>query len=645
MPDANAARSGSFTPTVEQSAILEHRPGRHARLLAGPGTGKSATLVALLTDLLSGPTPPRVRLLTFTRAATAELAQKASMHPATAALRPSTMHSFALAVLMQNQGAGELPFPLRIADDLEDEDIVLKSLARRIGARVGKVKDCIKEMAANWESLRADEDPSISPDERSRFLGAWHEHRRTLGYTLLQELPYALNHALANHPDLRGVAYDLLIVDEYQDLNACDLSVLQRIAERGCSIIGAGDDDQSIYSGRKADPAGIRNFLADYAGAADYPLSVTQRCGRRIIDWATGVIEGDLDRPPGRPRLTSRADAPEGEVALLSFRDNDAEARGVAKAVAGLVSEGIAPEEILVLLRSDHNGSFSGPIKTYLAERGVPCADPGYVARVLAMEENRALLTLLRLMCNRNDSLAWATVLHLTDGVGSTFFDHIYERARALGRGFGETLLSERAAQFQGAPRAPASRAAGAIDRVLSQLDSHAIPDEKPANGWGAWIIELIREPGMPQASPELRVMLSDLDTMAENDVDLARFLGQMRPLARDRALALGAGVRIMTMGGSKGLTARAAIVVGAEEGVVPRPGRDPSEERRLLYVAMTRAKEQVLVTWARRRTGPTARAGAQQVVTPRTYSTFLQGTPVSSEDGPAYLHRRWGRD
>ena len=110
-----------FEPTPEQSTILAHDPGQHARVLAGPGTGKSATLVALVDQLLSSTEAPRVRLLTFTRAATGELAKKVSAHPAAAAERPSTIHSFAISVLVRNPGAGDLPEPLRIADDWEYE--------------------------------------------------------------------------------------------------------------------------------------------------------------------------------------------------------------------------------------------------------------------------------------------------------------------------------------------------------------------------------------------------------------------------------------------------------------------------------------------------------------------------------------------
>ena len=143
-----------YVPTDEQQAILAHDPERHARVLAGPGTGKSATLVALVDHLLAGnPAPPRIKLLTFTRAATAELAKKVSDHPAAAAERPSTIHSFSISVLLRNPGTGDFPQPLRIADKWEEKQIVRPTLARRIDVRVTRLDNLIREMAANWEFL------------------------------------------------------------------------------------------------------------------------------------------------------------------------------------------------------------------------------------------------------------------------------------------------------------------------------------------------------------------------------------------------------------------------------------------------------------------------------------------------------------
>jgi superfamily I DNA/RNA helicase len=95
-----------FNPTPEQEVILNHDPDRHARVLAGPGTGKSATIVALIDKLITREPSSRIKLLTFTRAATGELARKVSAHPAVAAERPSTIHFFAISVLLRNPGAG-----------------------------------------------------------------------------------------------------------------------------------------------------------------------------------------------------------------------------------------------------------------------------------------------------------------------------------------------------------------------------------------------------------------------------------------------------------------------------------------------------------------------------------------------------------
>jgi len=632
-----------FVPTPEQEAILGHDPNTHARVLAGPGTGKSATLVALVNQLLTGVPAPRVKLLTFTRAATAELAKKVSEHPAAAAERPSTIHSFAISILLRNPGTGGFPEPLRIADDWEDDNVVRPTLARRIGVRKDRLDNLFREMAANWESLRPDENPRVEAAERARFLGGWNEHREVYGYTLLAELPYALRNALNNHPDLDGVDYELLIVDEYQDLNACDLDVLRLIAARGCSIIGAGDDDQSIYSFRRAAPEGIRRFLDDYPEAGDYHLSVTQRCGSRIIEWATSVIEGDPGRPAGRPRLSSAEGSPPGEVALLAFAGETSEADGIARIVERLVNmEHIPASEILVLLRGDHNGTFSGPIKQHLAEFGVPFSDTGTVERILGEENNKKMIEILRLLVNRTDSLAWASLLKLADGIGDTFVDYVYEHARTNRLQFGRALLDLYAGNFPNGPAGSSGRARTLIEHILRWLETHHVPDATPDEGWGGWIIETAGDDTLPAPSAELATLLRSIDEIAETDQELGRYLGQINPLGKDITLAESPGVRIMTMGGSKGLTVQAAVIGALEDGIVPRPDGDLAEERRLLYVAMTRAKRFLYGTWARRRRGPTARAGRARVAARRLPSNFLEGGPVASQDGSDFIRRRW---
>lgn len=149
-------------------------------------------------------------------------------------------------------------------------------------------------------------------------------------------------------------------------------------------------------------------------------------------------------------------------------------------------------------------------------------------------------------------------------------------------------------------------------------------------------------ESGAPPLTLGLQELLGKLDEVVERSVSLGSYLSQIAPLGKDIAQTEAAGVRIMTMMGSKGLTVEATIVAGVENGIVPRPDVDLGEERRLLYVAMTRSKQFLYCTWVKRRSGPTARSGAPSTGL-RRFSPFLESGPVASQDGRAYMGARWG--
>lgn len=628
----------TFTPTDEQQLIIEHDPSHHARVLAGPGTGKSSTMIELIDHLLQENNSLRVRMLTFTRATTAELADKLAV-VSEQAEQPSTIHSFAISILLRNPGCGGLPDPLRIPDSWEFANVVRPRLAARTGVGLRRLDKLVHEMASNWESLEDTYDQEITEAERARFLGSWNEHRRVFGYTLLQELPYALHKALQNHDDLDGIDFDFLIVDEYQDLNACDLAVIRQLSEQsGCVVIGTGDDDQSIYSWRNAAPAGIRRFLGDYPSAEDYSLSIPLRCGSKIIRWANYVIQGDPDRPADRTVLHPKQGCPEGEVALLHFPGNVTEAEGVANIVSMLLEKGLAPSDIFILTRTDNNGAFSKPIRAQLEELEIPCSDPSQIIELLTQTNNRTLLEYLRLLINKEDSIAWESLLVLKPGVGPSFYEYIYERAKTQGRTFACELLIAYEEEFPDAPNS-AAKVKALIDDVLLWVNETEVPDERPEEGWGTWITALVEaHDTLPALDEEFQRLLSTIDENAQDEEQkLERYLGQIEPLGKDIAQAHSDGVRIMTMGGSKGLTVRATIIAGIEDDICPRPNCDLSEERRILYVAMTRAKEYLFCTWSKRRRGQTARAGSPSMDR-RCVSHFLDGGPVQSQDGSEYL-------
>lgn len=174
---------------------------------------------------------------------------------------------------------------------------------------------------------------------------------------------------------------------------------------------------------------------------------------------------------------------------------------------------------------------------------------------------------------------------------------------------------------------------------TLTWLDAHPLPNQIPEQGWAAWIAETFGEGAAVTISNELSQLLTEVDDKIEDTDDLGRYLGQIWPLAKDDALAKSNGVRVMTLASSKGLTVEASILCGLETGLIPMEGADQAEERRLLYVGMTRAKTILYGTWARMRRGPTARAGRGQVNERRRACIFLDNGPVRSVDSAPLLH------
>ncbi len=581
-------------------------------------------------------------MLTFTRATAAELAKKALDDVESDPVSTSTIHSFAISVLLANEGSSNLPKPLRIADDWETDNIVYPNIAKRSGLRVRRIPKLVREMSSNWEHLDVKLDPEISQQERDAFLGAWNEDRRLFGYTLLSELPFALLNALKQHDDLVGIDYNILVVDEYQDLNACDLQVLAEIAKSGCAIMAVGDDDQSIYSFRNAHPAGIRNFDCDYDGACDYELTFGLRCGVNLLEWAKEVIARDPSREV-KTDMSAAPGLPEGDVGLLGFGNNNQELFGIRDLVLALIDrEGVKPEEILVLFRSDPKGAFSSLIVDALQAAGVEVGDADRVTRILAEETNRVLLEMARLCVDREDSLAWASLMKLKSGIGRGFFDYVLEAARNRNRRFGVTLLSLHENGYPDGPRS--KREAGEyVDSILTWIDAQDVPEGEDVE-WGKWMIGMAAGLTVGHPSEELADLLIQIDSIDKGTRSLSQFVGQIEPRGKDLMRASDHGVRLMTMGAAKGLTVKAALLVGLENELIPHAKGLYDEECRLLYVGMTRATEYLYGTWARRRTGRTARVGTPSVSERRSLTEFLDGTSVQPVDGDQFLKSKGWR-
>lgn len=187
--------------TEEQKNIFHHDPCKHACVLAGPGTGKSSTIISYISQIKELYPNKKVKLLTFTRAANLELTSKI-LESCDETVESSTVHSFAISTLLSNPGTSGLPEPLRIADTWESKNLVRTDLARRLRLRVRMIDTLITLMSASWQSLEEAHDDSISPGMKARFMGFWDEHRNIFGYSLLPELPFRLKAAIEGNPEL-----------------------------------------------------------------------------------------------------------------------------------------------------------------------------------------------------------------------------------------------------------------------------------------------------------------------------------------------------------------------------------------------------------------------------------------------------------
>lgn len=624
--------------------------GTHARLLAGPGTGKTLTLTRHICFLIEERNVERERIcaLTFTRAAAHELRRRVESEVGRGKVpRISTLHSFALRQLLRNSNRLTfLPQPLRVADDWEERHIILEDLKALLNlGRIDEARRLLNELSADWQRLTADQADWDKRFPNPAFLGAWREHRGIYGYVLRAELVYQLKRALEQYGDfsLDGPPRYLLL-DEYQDLNRCDLAVVKAIADRGAEVYAAGDDDQSIYGFRMAHPEGIRRFPQDYPGARELSLTVCKRCDREILDLGLFVARQDFRRI-NKP-LRAEDGHTGAEIAILRFRDQNEEAQGVADLCRHLINDrGLQPHHILILLRSDHNGAFSSVLRQVLDAHGVPLGIATADTNPLNAPAGRQVLAFLRLLANHTDHLAWRTLLKLrNNGVGPGAVNAAYELARARNAKFAEALQTIcDDPSLAGRHGARIRTEVEAIRAILGDLSSLLSADED--NGAEIDLTEMIGQIVRRLVDDEVQreaiqhqFWLAIQAAERKSISDLVRALEVSR---EDLEQEIDEGkVNILTMHKAKGLTAEAVVIVAAEDEYVPgrAQGDAADDERRLLYVSLTRAKHHLFITYCDRRTGAQRNTGRTAGQPRRSLTRFLRDGPIAPQEGSTYV-------
>lgn len=380
------------------------------RVVAGPGTGKTFALMRRVARLIQedGISPRGILVCTFTRTAAADLQTELSKLgiEGVERVRKGTLHSLCFSLLKRSEVldiTGRHPRPL-----LQFEERFLQEDLKGGHAGVRAVAKKIRTFNAAWARLQH-ETPGwpVSADDRrfSADLGGWLQFHEAM---LIGELiPEALRYIRNNPMCPERTEFDCVLVDEYQDLNRAEQSILDLLSSSG-SLTVIGDEDQSIYSFKFAHPEGIARFEDLHPGTHTEGLEDCRRCPCQIVEMANSLIAHNVSRDPRTLRpLTCN---PQGEVFVVQWPSMYHEAEGIAEFIQDRVTSGqVEPGRVLVLApRRD----FGYAIRDAVNNRGIPAhsffseeAFDGSPMK-LAESQSQQRFALLTLLAEPNDRVA-----------------------------------------------------------------------------------------------------------------------------------------------------------------------------------------------------------------------------------------------
>lgn len=627
-------RPEQIAQAAEVQKTAAHDDAAHVRVVAGPGTGKSASIEARVCWLLDqGVDPESIVAISFTRAAADDLEKRVAAACVGAGFvggEPvvvSTLHSLALRALRQSGALGAYPADPVVLQRWELREIFEAEFGQVCGvASIARREQIRRDHEAFWctggfdpESL-VPPDPPISDDERQRFQG-FHQPTTQLYSCVLPGEVVAkcvdmMDGGTMDPVDLLGMSE--LIVDEFQDLNPMDLRFVHGLADRGVRVFAAGDDDQSLYAFRFATPEGIEQFPALRPGTGDHNLFDCFRCAPRVLDAAQTLIRrfpapGRIDK--NLTSLWADADPPvEGAVGCWSFASGQGEARAIASSCRRLIDTGLQPSEIMILLTSTRSQATA--IHDALTEAEAPFS-PAREESIIDTDAGRAGYALLSIVVDPQNYVAHRTLLGIKKGVGLKTCTDIGHAVIATNRNYRELFYDTLP---DGLVAARARTAIAAAAEVCAQIATWNAEDPLADHLADLFLLidGLRNEDGV---SGGLRALLECLPAditirethaylSSDRDEDRRRVMEAVaerlgRPeiateLVPDR-------VQVMTMHGAKGLSAQVVFIPGLEETILPGDKRRlyPGlvlEAARMLYVSITRARYMCVLTYARTR-------------------------------------------
>jgi DNA helicase-2/ATP-dependent DNA helicase PcrA len=593
----------------EQRAAALHRDG-HLLVLAGAGTGKTTTLCARVASLVADGVPAeRILLLTFTRRASRDMLTRAQALAGGRArhVLGGTFHSVGHRFVRGHAAALGLGSDFAVLDAGDAADLLdlvrqeqghgdtgrrfpRKHTLADIYSRTVNAQRPVREIVAESFPWCEEHLDVLGP-----LFQAFTARKRALGAVDLDDLLLLWRAVMADEQAGPHIAssFDHVLVDEYQDVNGLQVAIVEGFAGRGCHVTAVGDDFQAIYAFRSASARHILEFPSRFTDATTVTLERNYRATQPLLDIANAVARQDA---AGFPKVLRAVREGGTRPALVFCRDQRHEASEICDRVLAAREEGMLLREQAVLGRTGHD---TDALELELSRRRIRFVKYGGL-RYLEAAHVKDFLAVLRLVDRPADEMAWFRVLQLLDGVGPARARRAVDRLVADGAGWA-TARAE-------LPTSALELAEPLVAAIAAAGDSAPGP-----------AIERLRDALAPLVRGHYvdgPVRLQDLDMLAglAGDArDVRTFVAELvlDPPSSSQDLAGPPQLDddwlvLSTVHSAKGLEWQSVHLVAAYDGNFPADlaagtSESIAEERRLLYVALTRARRSLSIYVPRR--------------------------------------------
>jgi len=589
-------------------------------ILAGAGSGKTKTLTHRIAYLIGheGIWPNEILAVTFTNKAAREMRERLgvllSQDSASRGFMPwmGTFHGICVRLLrMDGDKIG-----IRSNYVIYDEDD-RQGLVRQAMKQLQMTDKHIKPRAVS-SMISTAKNELVNPDEFAarahypfqkevaKIYTLYEKMRHEAGALDFDDLLIETVRLFQTQPDVRkrwSAQFKHILIDEYQDTNAAQYAIIKSLVNESKNICVVGDDWQSIYSFRGADFTNILNFERDFPGAKVIKLEQNYRSTGAILEAAHAVITKNEQRSDKKLWTAEPLGTP---VQVHQVHDESEEAYLVASRIQSQVSMGVrAYGDFAVLYRAN---AQSYTLERALLQQRVPYQIVGGV-RFYDRKEIKDIIAYLRLVYQPNDRMSFSRIVNTpTRGIGATSFEKFMQWQGDSGMDIIAALVNVEQTSLI---TARAKTALSGLGSLLRVLQAKIEADDSPSD-----IIELLLQKiryrdfisdGTPQAE-EREANIGSLVSDAKAFASLPDFLEEVALMSSADASSEEQTVTLMTIHAAKGLEFPVVFMVGMEEGVFPNARvyeAGPSEleeERRLCYVGMTRARQELHLSYAQSR-------------------------------------------